>query len=670
MKFRPDRSEFSSERKRVERQRAVRQGWEAFQCGERPPTGLPLALIESWRRSREFGVDVHFYQAPLAGEGEIFRQRAKNADLLQVARSALDRSSKLFSDAASMMVLADAGGFVIETAGDRRVIEDGRRNHLEMGGRWAESAIGTNAIGTALALGQPMEIQGGEHFCEDVQRWCCSAAPIRHPLHDELLGVVDISGAAKSFNPQNLALAMAIAREIEASLGLQAKLEHETLLRHFVAKRSIWLSDELLVVDRRGFLVHATEQARRKLGDTPDFAHEARKLIGSCGQEEWERNCRQRFPNASVEIVRQDDAALGCLIVLHESRRKSARTLTAMRAATPERSVSFGAIVGESPAIRVARERAGKLAANRLPILIHGETGVGKELFARAILNHAAPPDVPFVPVNCGGMARDLIASELFGYVRGAFTGADENGCVGKIQQADGGMLCLDEIGEMPLDLQSYLLRVLEDGVVYRIGGHQGAAVNFQLISMTNRDLATEVEAGRFRRDLYYRLAAAGVRIPPLRERGDDVSLLAKHFAARAAEKRGIAKSFFTKAALAALAAYDWPGNVRELRNVVDTMIALSDGRECLGVDDLPPEIVSARHASVAVPATTTAVVASHGAANLKQAERAAILAQVEACGGNLTKAAKHLGIARSTLYVRLGEYGAAARPNAGARSL
>jgi transcriptional regulator of acetoin/glycerol metabolism len=560
-----------------------------------------------------------------------------------------------------MMVLADAGGFVIETAGDRRVIEDGRRNHLEIGGRWAESAIGTNAIGAVLALGLPAKIHGGEHFCEDVQRWCCSAAPIRHPLHDEVLGVIDISGAAKSFDPQSLALAMAIAREFEASLGLQAKLEHETLLRHFVAKRSNWLSDEILVVDRLGFLVQSTEQARRKLGGAADFAHDARKLIGSCGQEQWESNCRRRFPKASVEIVRQGDAALGCLIVLHESRRKSTKPSVRVRSATPERSVSFDAIVGESPSIRVARERARKLAANRLPILIHGETGVGKELFARAILNHAGPPDAPFVPVNCGGMARDLVASELFGYVRGAFTGADENGRVGKIEQADGGVLCLDEIGEMPLDLQSYLLRVLEDGVVYRIGGHRGAAVNFQLISMTNRDLAEEVGAGRFRRDLYYRLAAASVRIPPLRERGDDVSLLAKHFAARAAERRGIANSFFTNAATAAMAVYDWPGNVRELRNVVDTMIALSDGRECLGVDDLPPEIASARRATAAAPAAAAAAVASQGATGLKQAERAAILAQVEACGGNLAKAAKQLGIARSTLYVRLAEYGAAA---------
>ncbi len=554
-----------------------------------------------------------------------------------------------------MMVLADASGFVVETAGDPRVVNDGRRNHLEIGGRWEESVIGTNAVGTALADAKPVQICGAEHFCEDVQRWTCAASPVRHPIDGELLGVVDISGPAPAFNPQSLALAMALGREIEASLGQAAKLEHEILLRHFVSKRSIWRSEDILVVDRRGVVVHAAQKARHRMDAQGSNAlpQELREMIGAALSQSWESNCRRRFPNASLEVVKNDDTAVGCLIVLHQAR---GRTTTAASARPyAEASVGFEQILGESTAMREARERARKLAANTLSILIEGETGVGKELFARAIKGASPSAEGSFVPMNCGGMARDLIASDLFGYAKGAFTGADENGRAGKIEKADGGVLCLDEIGEMPLDLQSYLLRVLEDGVVYRVGDHEGRRVDIRILSMTNRDLVADVEAGRFRRDLYYRIAAARIRVPPLRERSDDVLLLAKHFAALAAARLGRTAPTFVADALALLRGYLWPGNVRELRNVIDAMVALNDSGR-LGVEDLPVEILAASRSMQTVSATSAAALPNAG--DLKAAERSAILAQLRECSGNVTETARRLGIARSTVYVRLAEYG------------
>jgi DNA-binding NtrC family response regulator len=254
--------------------------------------------------------------------------------------------------------------------------------------------------------------------------------------------------------------------------------------------------------------------------------------------------------------------------------------------------------------------------------------------------------------------ARDLIASELFGYAKGAFTGADTNGRAGRIEQADGGVLCLDEIGEMPFDLQSYLLRVLEDGIVYRIGDPVGRRVDIRILSMTNRDLSAEVEAGRFRRDLYYRIAAARLRIPPLRERPQDIAVLAHGFAAAAAARTGKAAPEFAPALLERLQAYRWPGNVRELRNVIDAMVALAES-DRLDVADLPSELTPESSPGIASAMEATAAstaLAPTLKAELRAAERAAILAKVEACGGNLTEAARRLGIARSTLYLRLAE--------------
>jgi sigma-54 dependent transcriptional regulator, acetoin dehydrogenase operon transcriptional activator AcoR len=645
-------------------QQAIRAAWERFLADGTGPAHLPRPVAASWERSRSRGISAALTEAPLAEEAEIFRRRSMNAALLNTARPALERSRLFLAEASSMMILSDAAGFIIETAGDPRVVDHGRRNHLETGGLWDESAIGTNAIGTALIEGRPTEIRGAAHFCEDVQRWTCAATPVHHPLDGELLGVVDISGPVARFNPQSLALAVAIGQEIEAALHRVVKIEHELLLRRFVSKRSLWLNEEILVVDRRGLLVHVAETAKRGTDAAPDqLTGELRRLIGNAEHDLWADNCRRRFPNASLEIVESDGTALGCLIVMHRRRGRQSATAPSREPVEPE--IGFDRILGNSVAMREARDRAQRLAANSLPILIEGETGVGKELFARAIKSASPVAGGPFVPLNCGGMPRDLIASELFGYTRGAFTGADENGRPGKIEQAEGGVLCLDEIGEMPFDLQSYLLRVLEDGVVYRIGDHVGRRASIRILSMTNRDLSAEVKAGRFRRDLFYRIAAARIRIPPLRERGEDVVTLAQGFAEAAAVRQDRPVPAFTPEVLERLRHYSWPGNVRELRNVVDAAIALTDS-DVIGLRDLPPELLEdASLEDALVPLDASRVSRGIGLpgaavrpANLKETERAAILAQVDACGGNLTEAARRLRIARSTLYLRLKAYG------------
>jgi transcriptional regulator with PAS, ATPase and Fis domain len=297
------------------------------------------------------------------------------------------------------------------------------------------------------------------------------------------------------------------------------------------------------------------------------------------------------------------------------------------------------------------------MALANAPILIEGDTGVGKELFARAIHSTGTTSCGPFVPVNCGGIPRDLVGSELFGYSKGAFTGAREQGHAGKIEAADGGVLCLDEIGEMPLELQPYLLRVLEDGVVYRIGSNEGRPVRVRLICMTNRNLLAEAEAGRFRRDLYYRIAVLRLTIPPLRSRGDDVVLLAHHFAGLAAARLEQPLPQFDDQVLRIFRLYSWPGNVRELRSVVENMILLGNP-DRLEIDDVPMEV--REQVSRPIVALSPEQQSSSVSPNLKLSERVAIEAAVAEARGNLTNAAKRLGIARSTLYRKLDEYGIA----------
>lgn len=619
--------------------REIARAWEAFhRDGVTSPVVRP-AVLASWQRSRQHAIAADRSAAPLLSEAELFRRRRQNMRLLAAARPAMEEARNLLADASSMLILTDPAGTILETEGDARAVDTGHEVKLQRGGLWCEAEIGTNAIGTALASGRPVQIHATEHFCAPVQRWTCAAAPVRHPLEGGVIGAVDISGSTDTFNPQNLAHAVALAHQIEAVLGRRLEMENEQVLRHFLSKRALWLSEEIIAFGRSGTLIYSTDRALKEVARRSDrFVEDGRlAALRDTRPEDWPARVATLLPGASVEVVREDGEEIGGVLVLHAPRRLRPAAKDTSREPEP---VAFDAIIGESAVMREAREKARRMAESGLPILLEGETGVGKEVFARAI-HGARLPCGPFVPLNCGGLPRELIASELFGYEKGAFTGADAAGKQGKVEAADGGLLCLDEIGEMPLELQSYLLRVLEDGVVYRVGGHQGRRVDLRLVSMTNRDLTGEVAAGRFRKDLFYRIAALRLRIPPLREREGDALLLLDHFGALAAARAGLPRPHFTPEARAALAAYGWPGNVRELRNMVDMLVAMKRGEGPVEMADLPPEVREE-------PARTSS------AGDLKAVEEAAIRAAVEACGGNLSRAARRLGIARSTLYMRL----------------
>ena len=316
-------------------------------------------------------------------------------------------------------------------------------------------------------------------------------------------------------------------------------------------------------------------------------------------------------------------------------------------------SLAFANVVGASPALHAAVERVRRVARSAAPVLLLGETGVGKEVFARSLHEASNVAKGPFVALNCGGLSRDLLTSELFGYAEGSFTGARKGGMMGKIEAANGGTLFLDEIGEMPLDLQPLLLRALEEREICRIGETRARKVDFRLVAATNRDLRKEVEHGRFRMDLFYRVAVVGVTIPPLRDRLDDVPDLVGHFVGQLAARHGVSAPSVSSGLLQALQRHSWPGNIRELRNVVESMLLTSDGVD-LTEADLPPDVREAALSSE----TFTATAAPPELTPIESAEREAILRMIRVCKGNIAAAARELGIAKSTVYVKLKKFG------------
>jgi len=311
--------------------------------------------------------------------------------------------------------------------------------------------------------------------------------------------------------------------------------------------------------------------------------------------------------------------------------------------------LAYGSMIGDSPAMRELRATIDKVAVSDATVLVTGDSGTGKELVARALHFAGRRASGTFVPVNCGALVGTLLDSELFGHVRGAFTGADTSKR-GLFVAADGGTLFLDEIGELPLELQPKLLRALQDGEVKPVGGTTAIRVDARVIAATNRTLQERIANGNFREDLYYRLAVITIEVPPLRDRPGDIGLLARHFAEQAALRAERGRVVLSDAALAHLATQRWPGNVRELENTIERAVIMANG-DVLDVADVAGPRAPAAGAAFAT------FVGDH-VPTLDELERAHILKVLELCENQKTKAAQMLGINRTTLWKKLRQYG------------
>jgi len=638
-------------------QREVLAAWEKFVERGALSADLRSSVAASWQRSKNHRVTIDRARAPLVADAELFRHRSKNASLRHAARCALENSKTFLSDANSIMILTDPTGLIIDTQGDDRVIDAGRSVHLEHGGRWSEADIGTNAIGAAIAESKPVQIRGAEHFCSKVQRWTCAAVPVHDPTDGELLGVVDISGPASTFNPQSLALAVSVGHHVESVLAQSVRQDREELLCRFLAKRSLWVNDECIVLDRRGVILHATERALSALRNNRHGFDDGAptRFLKTLPFDEWPVKLKELLPNASFDFVKSETSGIGAIMVLHARRRlpSADRDVQKLKPAferhetfsRPRKDLTSGpqhlqddagstnsSFIARDPTVRAIVRQVETAAARKMPILIRGETGTGKEQLARHA--HAASGRTgAFVPVNCTALPESLIEAELFGYADGAFTGARRGGAIGLVKEADGGTLFLDEIGDMPVALQAVLLRLLDDWTVRPVGGVR-AKVDVFLVSATNASLDKAIAEGRFRSDLLYRLNTLEVTLPRLRDRVDFDAIV--HHLLGAIDPN----CEITSATIARLATRPWPGNIRELRNMLARFtLAASDGF----IDEAGVE-ATINQASPTTPGS------------LHDIQRARILVVYAETAGNISETARRLGVSRNTIYRALGQ--------------
>jgi DNA-binding NtrC family response regulator len=430
----------------------------------------------------------------------------------------------------------------------------------------------------------------------------------------------------------------------------------EALGRLPVKALAVYTGEDAIEMRRRRVDVVVTDLKLEGQADGLDVLREARQrsdsteviLITAYATIE---NCKEAIKQGAFDyLVKPLDIDQLRTLVEQASRRAASADAKRAPVERTQEHFIFDGIKGSSPAMQGIFEIIRRVAPTNISVLIEGPSGTGKELLARAIHDNSLRRNKPFRPVNCAGLTETLLESELFGHVKGAFTGANTDR-KGLFEIADEGTLFLDEIGDMPLTMQAKLLRVLEDGMVIPVGSNKAISVDVRVISATNHSLNALIEQNKFREDLYFRIKGVNVSLPPLRERPEDIPLLAEHFRQEAAEEIGSDVSGVTEAAMQILVSYEWPGNIRQLKNAVRTMVVMCD-RDRLDVQDIPPEISRRRQLTGgnASPSNLAGV-------SLNDIEKKAIVDTLARTEGNREKAAKILGIGERTLYRKIKEY-------------
>ena len=645
----------------------LQQARQLFFAQGTPPEGLldPL-IIRSWERCRRFGLGENSTSPGLQPMDRVAlkTEQERNRYLLQQSRPIMEHVFEQIRDSGSMVILADANGLLLETVGDADFVGRADRVALSAGASWDENLRGTNAIGTALSEEMPVAVLGSEHFLEYNGFLTCCASPIFGP-DGRLIGVLDISGDYRSHQRHTLGLARLSSAIVEKRLFEAAHGRDILVCFHSRADYLGSPKEGMAAVSPDGQVLAINRNGTELLGIRPvDAVRRDFSMVFESNLSTLVDRLRHH-PQASGEIHVNGKAIHVQLRGQLPPLAVAGRVFDEVPATRPARRPEAGSTprlnldtlnTGDAR-LQAVIDRTRRLLGRDIPILIQGESGAGKEMLAKAFHNSGPRRDAPFVALNCASIPETLIESELFGYQGGAFTGARKEGAPGKIQQAHGGTLFLDEIGDMPLNLQARLLRVLQERCVTPLGSTRTVQVDISLVCATHRKLREEVARGHFREDLYYRLNGMSVTLPALRERTDIRALVAKLAAAETAS-RGAAVQF-SAGALLAIEGYGWPGNIRQLFNVIRVAIALLDDDETLITEThLPEELFEAPLAApaVATPAFDPwAAAPLEGQNSLDAISRQAAQRAVEAAGGNISSAARQLGISRNTLYRKLG---------------
>ncbi len=618
----------------------------------------PSALLhdeiirDSWMRCvHEHKLDpARMQEAIILPQQQIRERQDQIEEFLHIARHGLETLYHQVAGLGYVVLLTDARGVTVDFIGDLQLDPSLRKAGLYLGSDWNEINAGTCGVGTCISTGQALTVHQGDHFDATHIPLTCTAAPIYDAM-GQMKAVLDISALTSPGKKESQHLALQMVRmyshQIENAYFLH-RFRHEWILRLSTAPEFLEVSPEYLIaIDASGNVIGHNRRAQLIFGDSPQ------ELIGRRIDTLLTISTNDLHRFVAVQPV--DRRALmisGTQKLVFLSALAPARLISddARARSEPPTPEPLSALSGGDPTLDRQISRAARLINSPISILVTGETGCGKEYFAKALHQSSERRNGPFIPVNCAAIPDTLIESELFGYAPGSFSGAAPKGKRGLIQEADGGTLFLDEIGDMPKPLQARLLRVLSEKEVLPVGATRAVQVNIRVVAATHCALESLVREGHFRDDLYYRLSGAHFTLPPVRERKDLPWIIDRVLTLHGHKLPNQSVPGLHADALAVLLAHAWPGNLRELRNVIEFSSAVCRDNQ-ITLADLPEYLQTPLNDMRSVQAPFQGL-------SLNSSEASQLIAQLRAARWNVTAAANALGISRMTLYRRMKRYG------------
>ena len=637
--------------------------WVHFrETGEIPPGVRPM-IASSWMRSRDFHVNMTKpLRAPILSRPELHSLQAANQTLIDIAKPIMEKMHSLVGETKNLISLHNPDGYMLYSCGDEYYAEMETESSFSLGVCWQERYIGTNGITLAVLEDSPVQVYGAEHYCAAQHDGTCSAAPI-HDRDGKIIGVLNMAGKDWSGTLHTLGLVALATFSIENQLTLLHSYRLVDTAISSISK-GIVVVDQELCIQRINL---GGEQILRAKKESL-LGHSISTWFGSRHEELQLRLQKEIAPfsfaeeelivgehhiscNISIFPIVVEQHPEGAVLLLRRSRSINALANQVMG---NQARYAFDSIITQAPQILRTIQTMESIAATNCTVLLEGESGTGKELFAHAIHSASNRKNGPFIAVNCASLPHSLVESELFGYEKGAFTGALGQGNPGKFELADGGTVFLDEIGELPLEIQSKLLRVLDTHRIFRIGGKTEKHLDIRVIAATNRDLQREVRNFNFREDLYYRINVLSFHIVPLRERVGDVPVLANYFIDEINRRGERNSKIISPECMRILEQHTWPGNVRELQNVILRAYYCSGKSEAILPEHLPDDLLH--------PLSNTQELQLKQYFEEDSAQKGKIERVLAQCNGDTKRACQQLGVSRATLYRYLSYYNLQAR--------
>ncbi|WP_206752182.1 sigma-54-dependent Fis family transcriptional regulator [Desulfosporosinus fructosivorans] len=631
---------------------------EYFEQGITPKSIRPV-ILESWKKARELNADP--FSSITEGsvlEGDELRLKLEEKkELIACARPFMQILFDVVKGSGFVVLLTDENATMLHVIGDAEIMDQGKFINVVPGGDWSNRAYGNSALTICLESGEPIQVVAAEHVKKDLHDWTCSTAPI-HNSEGMPIGALSMSGNFRYTNRHTLGMVVAATLAIEKNLAERLTSNKLASSNKYLNTILDSMSEGLICIDTVGNVTMANEIAKELLGFKGDRTADnivpqncleiLTKVIitGKAVEDEevyYEANHGRFYYTLTAKPIYGPDSMVIGVVGILRAIKSVKKLVNRMAGATA--SFIFSDLIGSSLEFNNAISLAKTAARTSSSVVLQGESGVGKELFAQSIHNASMRKEGPFVAINCAAIPRELMASELFGYSKGAFTGARSDGKPGKFEMADEGTLFLDEIGDMPIDLQVSLLRILENKQLTRLGDNKVISVDVRIIAATNKNLKLEITKNNFRADLYYRLKVFQIQIPALRERKDDLDLLVKHFIDKINCTAGTKIMGIDEKALRVISDYHWPGNIRELQNILEQAIYMAKAG-ILQPKHLPEDIKK-------FPAN----ISINKNLSLKTNEVVTICNALQEAGGEISRAAKILGIGRNTLYRKLDKY-------------